>query len=177
MAEHTEEERQFIRRVIALFRSHLRQVLLRLVCLLESDQTTIQEEFVQNTVLVQGGRCDGRSNSENEPATSTSASASRPSRPTPVPLDGPSGRWYERCTRFYVVWGVPDRPELVGIWCGSDVATWNYLVSFLPTQTYVGSGARLKRFDNWQSALTAFRYGGPQNTHTSAHPKLFRSPC
>ena len=74
--------------------------------------------------------------------------------PRPPPL-APPAEW-----RCYAVWS-PE--ELAGIWLGPHPGAWRHLELCLGGP-YVGSGARLKRYETWRSASAGYSRDGPVAT-------------
>lgn len=59
--------------------------------------------------------------------------------------------------RTYVVWSVPGRQELAGIYQGEGVNTWHQVEKRLPNQKLAGSGAQLRRCDHLDQASNLWR--------------------
>ena len=64
--------------------------------------------------------------------------------------------------RFYCAWQVPGAPEAVGVWHGPHPRCWRQLERCLAGGQYTGSGARLRRYPDEESARAAWLTEGPR---------------
>ncbi len=104
----------------------------------------------------------------DEPVAAPAPAAAAPEDPTPP-------RAAFRDVRWYVVWRVPGRGDLVGIHEADGLEGWRALERRLPTGRYVTSGAALRRAAGRAEAIDL--YASEAQRHRSPlPPRFFLSP-
>ena len=115
----------------------------------------------------------GESSGLSDPAAKGSGGG--PSSSAQLPIQpastGPSASHiaYHRDVRCYVVVSHPSDPSILGFWSGPNPQTWRLLESRLKGKKLQGSGARLRRVQDWEEAQMIWTAAHPSRTMPIAH--------